>query len=186
MSNSEEVRESAEALRRPANLQAGLARIYDKYRTSLLNVKYYGHKLIWAQRINLCMELIIAITACSGVSGWAIWGQEGGHQVWSIIAGTAAVLAAVKPILPLTKDISRYSKLYGGHNSNFLALKDLVERIAMEQELAGDAHDEFERICKQHRDMALDDDPKPSRSLVTKFMREVEIQIPPEQLWCPR
>lgn len=188
MANSEEVQGSAEitALRRPVSIQPGLARIYDRYRTSLLNVKYYGYKLIWAQRVNLWMELVIAISACGGVSGWAIWGQEAGHQVWSFIAGTAAILAAIKPIVPLTKNISRYSKLYGGYNSNFLALKDLVERISVEQGLSGGIQEEFERISKQHREMAMDDDPNPSKKLITKFMREVEIQIPTEQLWCPR
>jgi hypothetical protein len=188
MGTSEEVQGSAEIMtvRRPANIQPGLARIYDRYRTSLLNVKYYGHKLVWAQRVNLWMELVIAISACSGVSGWAIWGQEAGHQVWSFIAGSAAILAAIKPIVPLTKNISRYSKLYGSYNSSFLALKDLVERISVEQGLSADIQGEFERISKQHRELAMDDDPNPSQRLVTKFMREVETQIPVEQLWCPR
>jgi hypothetical protein len=188
MDNSAEVQGSTGivALGRPATIQPGLARIYNRYRTSLLNVKYYGYKLIWSQRVNLWAELVIAISACSGVSGWAIWGQEAGHQVWSIIAGTAAVLAAIKPIVPLTKNISRYSKLYGSYNSNYLALKDLVERISVEEGLSKDIQDEFERISKQHREIAMDDDPKPSKRLLTKFMREVETQIPPEQLWCPR
>jgi hypothetical protein len=169
----------------PDTVSCALARIYDKYRTSLLNVKYYGHKLIWAQRFNLYMELVIAVSACSGVSGWAIWGREGGALVWSLIAGAAALLAAIKPVLPLAKNISTYSKLYGGYNSNYLALKDLVERIAIYQNLSKEIEEEFDRVCKQHRDLAMDDDPKPSTRLIVRFVKEVNSQIPTSQLWCP-
>jgi hypothetical protein len=133
------------------------------------------------------MELAIAIAAASsGVSGWAIWGQEKWHVAWSVFAGTAALLAVIKPFLPLTKNIERYSKLWGGHNSNFLALKNIVQRISIDQDLSKVIQDDFERINNQHIEMAKDDDPKPSKRLITKFMREVEIQIPPNQLWCPQ
>jgi len=95
-----------------------LRRVYNEYRTSLLNVKYYGYKLCWAERVNLFCELAIGISAASSVSGWVIWGTGTGRYIWSIVAGAAALSAALKPILPLTKNISTYSKLYGGCNSN--------------------------------------------------------------------
>jgi len=159
--------------------------IYDKYRTALLNVKYYGHKLIWARRINLYMELLIAVTASSGVSGWAIWGKEGWALVWSLMAGAAAILATVKPLLPLTKNVATYSKLFGGHKSNYHALEELVKRIETEQVWTKEMEAEFAYISKQDREMAGDDDPKPSKRLVAKFTEEVNLQIPVDRLWCP-
>src|SRR5215470_9919088 len=78
----------------------GLTRVYNEYRTALLNVKYYGHKLRWAERANLFCELAIGVvSAASGVSGWAIWGTGAGKYIWSIVAGAAALSAVVKPIL---------------------------------------------------------------------------------------
>ncbi len=165
--------------------QLELLRIYSAYRTSLLNVKYYGYKLKWSTRINTTAEVIIAIATAGGVSGWAIWNTTGGAPIWSALAGVSALLAAIKPVLPLSRNISRYSQLYGGHNSNYLAMKDLVDRIPIEGGLTQESEREFGQISKRHREMASQDDPYPSRKLVARFTAEVNTQIPPTSLWCP-
>jgi hypothetical protein len=168
-----------------SNLQAHLRRIYDAFRTSSLNVKYYGYKLQWATRLNTSAEVLIAVTSASGVSGWAYWGTSGGHVIWAIIAGTAALLAAIKPVLPLTRNISRYSQLHAGYTMNYLALKDIVDQIQIEEDFTRELERDFAQTRKAHREMARHDDPYPSKALVERFQAEVDAQIPVSSLWCP-
>jgi hypothetical protein len=167
-------------------LGPSLQRVYAAYRTSLLNAKYYGYKLKLATRANLFAEVVIALTGAGGVSGWAIWNTSGGHPVWVIIAGASAILATLKPIVPLTKNVSRYSQLYGGHYMDYLALKDLVDRIAIAKDFSRELEREFDHIAKRYRELASHDDPYPSEKLVERFQNEVNQQIPVESLWCPR
>jgi|HubBroStandDraft_4_1064222.scaffolds.fasta_scaffold16155_4 hypothetical protein len=169
----------------PDKLPDHLQRVYDAYRTSLLNVKYYGYKLQHATRLNTGVEALIAITGAGGVSGWAIWNTGGGQPIWAFIAGTSALLAAIKPVLPLTRNISRYSQLHAGHTMNYLALKDIVDRIRIEKDFTRELERDFEQTRKRHREMAGQDDPDPSKRLIDRFQGEVNAQIPVSSLWCP-
>lgn len=164
---------------------AALLRLYDAYRTSLLNVKYYGYKLKWTTRANRGMEIVIAIAA-SSVSGWAIWRSDAGSGVWTVIAGAAAVLVVIKPFLPFSKNIATYSKLYAGHNSNFLTLKDVVETVAIQKRFTRDAERELNNVLKRHRELSAFDDPSPSPKFVDRLQTEVNAQIPADSLWCPQ
>jgi hypothetical protein len=177
--------ENAPASRLDPKLPANLMRVYEAYRTSLMNMKYYGWKLKVAKRINTSVELLIALAAASSVSGWTIWSTVTGGAIWSVIGAIAAVLAAAKPFFPLTDNISNYSKLWAEHNSNYLSLKDLVQRISIHQIYSPTMEQEFEQYAKRHRELAVHDDPNPSKRLIERFFAEVNLQIPPESLWCP-
>jgi hypothetical protein len=166
-------------------LTSAVTRIYDQYRTSLLNVKLYGYKLRNTQRLNLSGEIIIAVTASGGISSWWIWGTGGGKPIWAILVGIAALLSAIKPVLPLTRNIATYSKLFGGHNSTYLALKDLAERIKIERALTPEMEREFQHLLKRHQELSAYDEPYPSPKLIERFQREVNIQIPAASLWWP-
>lgn len=162
---------------------AETARVNNAYRTSLLNVKYYGYKLKWATRFNLFAEITIAVTSAGGVSGWAIWSTKGGASIWATVVGLAALLAVLKPILPLSRNISTYSKLHAGHTSNFLALKDVAESMAIEKRFTREMSREFDHTRKRHREMAAHDEPAPSTKLLERFQAEVNSQIPVDSLW---
>src|SRR5262245_21201645 len=98
----------------PVPAREELTLIYDQYRTSLFNVKYFGHVLSQAQKINLLSEILVAIGATTGgaIAGWSIWKQELAAPVWAVIAGAAAVIATIKPIIRLPEKVERFSKLY--------------------------------------------------------------------------
>jgi hypothetical protein len=166
-------------------LNAAVTRVYNAYPTSLLNVKFYGYKLKIAQRLNLGSEIIIAATTAGGISSWWIWKTQGGEPVWAFIVGAAALLSAIKPVLPLTRNIATYSKLFGGHNSNSLAIKDLVERIVIEKNFTAEMEREFQHLLKRHQELAAYDEPHPPRKLLDRFQKEVEVQIPASSLWWP-
>lgn len=166
-------------------ITSAVTRVYDQYRTSLLNVKLYGYKLRNVQRLNLTSEIMIAVCASGGISSWWIWGTEGGKPIWATLVALTAVLSAIKPVLPLTRNIATYSKLFGGHNSNYLALKDLVDRIKIERALTPDMEREFRHLLKRHQELSSYDEPYPSRKLIERFQQEVNVQIPAANLWWP-
>jgi hypothetical protein len=155
---------------------SALPGLYDGYRISLLNVKYYGYKLKRATRITLFAEIVVAI-ATGGVAGWAIRGTDGGKIIWSLIGGTATVLAAVKPVLPLSRNISNYSRLHAGHNSNFLSFKDLVERVRSTKRFTTEMEREYQHLTKRHRELAAFDEPYPSKKLIVRFQDEVKLRF---------
>jgi hypothetical protein len=167
-----------------ANLRQSLPLIYDFYRTCLLNVKYYGHRLHRANQFSVTSEIVvIAGSATSGISGWAIWTWGYGKDVWILVVSAATLIAAIKPVLQINKKIELYSKQFGGHNSNYLAMKNLVERIQAKRFLAPELEAEYRSIYERYEELARDDDPAPSKKLLTRFQLEVEEQIPASHLW---
>ena len=100
--------------------------IYDDYRTALLNRKYYGERLHKYRTINRTVEFVIAAGATgSSIAAWAIWGSETGQIAWASIAGASSLIAIGKPIVNITGDIERYTKLYAGYSTIFLQIKKL-------------------------------------------------------------
>jgi hypothetical protein len=165
-------------------LRASLQQIYDLYRTSLLNVKYYGYKLTIANRTSVAAEIVVVVgSATSGVSGWAVWTWGYGKEIWLAFAAAATLIAALKPVLQINKKIELYGKLFGGHHANYLAAKALAERVTAQRELTPGMQAVYRAIQGRYLDLARDDEPNPSRSLIARFQSEVNKQIPPEQLW---
>jgi hypothetical protein len=165
-------------------LRASLQQIYDLYRTSLLNVKYYGYKVTVANRCNTAAEIVVVVgSATSGVSGWAVWSWGHGQEIWLAFAAAATLIAAVKPVLQINKKIELYGKLFGGHHANYLATKALVERVQAQRAVTPGMQAVYRAIQGRYLDLARDDEPNPSRKLLARFQSEVNVQIPPQQLW---
>jgi hypothetical protein len=115
----------------PRNIVATLDGVYDFRRTCLLNELYYGRRLNAYTRASFWLEIIIVIgSATSGVSGWVLWDlYPGSKTLWGGIAGTATLLAAVKPVLHLEKKAQRYSKLFSAYRLLSARMADIVQTI---------------------------------------------------------
>lgn len=81
--------------------------VYDRLRTISLNEKYYSRRIVFYERINFWLEIIIAISASTAIAKFAIWKTEAGSLIWSLIAGLAVLLAVIKPFMKLTDSIKR-------------------------------------------------------------------------------
>jgi len=166
-------------------LRNQLREVYNLYRTVRLNCKYYGHRLELYKKINLALECTLAITTSSTIGAWAMWKTGPGVYVWAIIAGVSAILAVMKPILHLPKEIERYSKLWAGYNSLNYDLQHIVSQISVVHTFT----EEMEKLLldahKRTRELVPSDDPKPTRKLALKYHHEVNKEIPPETLWMP-
>lgn len=172
----------------PDVVDASLRIIYDFYRTSLLNAKYFGLRLRQANLLYVSSEwVILAGSATSGVSGWAIWTYGfASKDAWLIIAAISTLISASKPILQLNKRIERYSRLFAGHNSIYLSMIEVVNRIEIRQEVNQDIEREYAQLYKKFVDLSKDDDPSPPNKLVERLASEVIEQIPSERLWWPK
>src|ERR671920_372235 len=82
--------------------------IYDDYTNALAFNKYNAQRLATYRRWNLCLDIVVALGASSVVGSWAIWQSEAGAPFWAIVAGVAAALAILAPILQLPKSIEKY------------------------------------------------------------------------------
>ena len=166
-------------------LSTRLIDLYDKYRTAMLNRKYYGIRLSNFQKTNLWIEISIAIGTSSALGSWAIWKDGYGVFAWAIIAGFSAVLAVIKPLLQLSKQIERYSKLFAGHSDVLFDFETLIDKVRRIENFTEDMEQTYERALERLRILAPQDDPKPSLKLLKYCYQEVNRQIPPEHLWMP-
>jgi uncharacterized membrane protein YgcG len=90
--------------------------VYDEYRTARLNVKYYSGRVHWLSGVNVMMEFMIAAFASSSaVAGFTLWSSQTGKVAWQILAGIAATLAILKPLLRLTEKIKVLEEIIVGY-----------------------------------------------------------------------
>jgi hypothetical protein len=113
------------------------------------------------------------------VSGWAVWNWGYGKEIWLGVVAAATLIAAVKPVLQINKKIELYGKLFGEHHANYLATKALVERVQAQRSATPGMQAVYRAIQGRYIDLARN----PSRKLLARFQSEVNVQIPPEQLW---
>lgn len=160
---------------------------YDLYRNCVLNELYYGRRLSLFSRAGFWLEIIIVIgSGASGVSGWVIWTRYPNLAVvWGVIAAAATLLAALRPVLQTDAKIKRYSKLFSGYRQLALSMKMVVEAIAEDGGLGKDLGKEVDRIAARYRNLALDDDPSPSRTTIVRIQNEINARIPPTSLFFP-
>ena len=183
---------AAKRSRETERLVEELRKLYSDYRTSVLNEKFYGVHFHRVERSDLALEIAVAITfALAGAvitlwdSAHGRWSDENGHMIAAGFAATAAILAGVKPILPLGRLKLTYSKLYQGHRRNALEYKELVAEVRKKQRMTSEFRSEHERLVRRHRELAEEDQPHPSKKLLETLQAEVEKQIPVTLFWYP-
>lgn len=160
--------------------------LYEKYRTALLNRKYYGKRLSDMHRLNLIFEILIALGTSSALGAWIIWRDSLGSTFWAVISGLAAILAVVKPILNITGKIERYTKLFVGHGDVFFDLERIVKDVERLRDYTREMDESFENAVNRLRELAPEDDASPSAKILDLCFREVNREVPAERLWIPQ
>ena len=164
-----------------------LRRVYDNYRAVWMSRDYYACRLDYLQKCNLWYEIVVAIGASgSAVSGWYVWQTQAGAFVWALIAGAAALLAILKPILQLPKQIERYSKLYTGYCDLTYDYGKLVDDVRATGGITPEIRELLEKSEERFKDLSLQDDPKPSEKLLRKCQEGVKRRTPNFEEWYPK
>jgi hypothetical protein len=166
---------------------ARLDHIYDLRRDCLLNQFYYGHRLNLFIRIGFWLEVIIVVgSGASGISGWIIWTTHPELKaIWAVVAATATLLAALKPVLTIDARIKRYSMLFVSYRQLSLSMAAISEEIREAGRLTEDIKRDVARIRSRCSDLAVEDDPAPSEKLVRRLMARVIARVPAESLFYP-
>jgi hypothetical protein len=168
------------------NATSELREIYNMYRTATLNKLYYGRMLARYQKLNTLLEIMIAIGATSsGISGFTLWQEPYGKEIWGAITLVSGLLAIAKPIMQLNKKVERYSKLFTGHLDNSLRLGALVTHIRRKRDLSAKDIAEFEIAEQRFIELSREDDPHTAVRLQKKCEQEVCNAIPESALWFP-
>lgn len=162
----------------------GLSRkIYDDYRTALLNQLYYACRLARYKRYNLVYEIVIALGTSGTIAAWYAWQTGVAKQAWALYAGVVAILTVIKPIVNLPKEIERFSKQNAGYRDVFYDLNQLIDDIEYNLCINGKMLDLYGATKKRSRELAPDDDPQPKEKLLRKFQFDVNRSKPAYADW---
>ena len=162
-----------------------LGQLYNLYRSSILNKKYYGARLAAFKRWNMRLEILIAVGTSTAIGTWALWRGDRGSIAWAIITGFVTVLAIIKPFLQLSRRVEKYSKLFVGHADVEWDVKKLVDSTPGTQSFTPAMRETYQSILDRIRKLAVDDDPNPDEELREKCADEVNTEVPLRVLWYP-
>ncbi|MBI6635145.1 hypothetical protein YA0871_21015 [Pseudomonas paralactis] len=161
--------------------------VYDLLRTARLNELYYGIKLQAMERLNLGVEIGIAVvSSSSAVGGLAVWKTTVGNPLWQVLLGLAALLTIVKPLLGLPKKIKAYEELLAGYRLLAHELRDLRMDISQGREYTSTHQARCKRIKERVRDYVAKNperiECKKTKAACTQRVLE---EIPSSSLFIP-
>lgn len=169
-----------------SQLKSELKRIYQQYRTSLLNRCYFAERLHGYRSWNQCVEIAIAIGTSATIGAWAIFKESPAKYVWMVTVCVSTILSVLKPIINLSASIERYSKLWTGHSEIYFDLEALVQEIQIQKALTVEQHTRFENTFEKYKKLSIaDDDLRPNRKAQARIEGEVMNKIPKGSLWLP-
>jgi hypothetical protein len=161
--------------------------INNAYRTASMNRKYYGYRLSRVKLLNVGLEILVAVGTSSAIGAWWIWrSSSAGETAWAILAAAATLLAILKPILKLSDQVERHTKLFVGHGDVYYDLKLIASDLARAKNYTDEIDKNFRRTVERIKELAPEDDPKINDRLRRKSYEEVKREIPVESLWWPR
>lgn len=166
-------------------LTARLRWLYDDYRKALLNRKYYGYRLDFYLKVNSASDYIVMFGTSGTIAGASYWKTRFGTICWSLLGTIVAVLTIVRKAGNLSKKIEKYSKLYSEYNNLFYDLQSIVKEVHALRGVSSEMAARLGNATKRIRDLAADDDPKPSERLRRRCFEEVNREIPVRTLWYP-
>lgn len=162
-----------------------LKQVYDKYRNLHMSRDYYACRLALYQRYNLVYEIALAVGTSGAVGAWYIWQTATGMVTWAVVGGLISVLAVIKPILQLPKQIESYSKLYVAYSELYYDYKNLIDEVEVAGGLSLAMEETLKAAQGRYKDLALKDEPKPSEKLLQRCQADVNRKVPKFKSWYP-
>ena len=166
--------------------QARILRLYDEYRTALMNAKYYGKRLSFLKEVGLLMDIAVVLGTSSAFAGLAIWKGHIGANLWSWMLALSVLVSALRPILKITDKIDRYAKLQYGYLEVYYRLQTLTGEIRDAGGLNHDLKMRAAEIDDRFRALEMEGDAYQNPKKLLKVQDEVERSIPSDSLWLPQ
>jgi hypothetical protein len=166
-------------------LQSRVVQLYDYYRTSLLNAKYYARRLEFWKRISIWSDCLIAVSASASFAGLAIWKSDLGKNSFTVILAIAAVLSALRPITRIPDKIDRVSKLHYGYLELYYRIEGLVSEMRSLGHVTPEQLSKAADLSDRFRAMELEGDAYQNPKILLKYQDEIERILPADRLWLP-
>lgn len=134
--------------------------VYDLWRTSKLNVKYYSSLQVCYTRLLSTFDLVIAATAPSGtIAALWFWDTQLGSIIWKVLIIIASVVALIKPTLNLTEKIKKTDTVLSGYKMMCHDLDTLIIQIKHSREYDESKINTFNDIYKR-KGVLISQDPE--------------------------
>ncbi|MFC5474644.1 hypothetical protein [Paraherbaspirillum soli] len=162
--------------------------VYDLYKTARLNVKYYSSRLARVERENLCLEILIAITApTSAVAGIWFFKTDIGKILWVSLSAIATIAAVIKPFLGLPTRIKNIEHSLSGYRALESDLGDIVDQIKFDRGYTKPAQKMFD-VAQKRKKLLVGSSPenRQNKALIEKYTSDVNKELPPNFFFVPR
>lgn len=166
-------------------LERSLKQLYRELRNEMFNRDYYGCMLHRRRRLDRIFQFVLAFGTSSAVAGWTVFREGPGASVWATLAAITTVVAVSQPILNLSKDIERYSKLFMSHASIYDELVRIVQEVEVKQDFSAGLRKAFADARRLRSALAADDDPKVNLRLARTLQADVNRHWPVAKFWMP-
>jgi hypothetical protein len=165
--------------------QARVIELYDYYRTSLLNAKYYARRLEQLKLFSIWSDCLIAVAASASFAGFAIWKSDLGKNIFTILLGIAAVLSVLRPIVRIPDKIDRISKLHYGYLELYYRIEALVSEMKISEHITLEQLAKAANLSERFRGLELEGDAYQNPKILLKYQDEIDRIIPADRLWLP-
>lgn len=158
--------------------------IYNEFRTLVMNQEYYAVRISKARQRLLWIDIFLALFASgSGVLGFAFWksellGFQAGPILLSLATGIAVVIAIARPYLKLEDELERLSSIQGAYGSIAFAMKEVVDKIKIEEAISPNDEAVFKALSLVRSTMITKEDSPTDRVLIDKSMDIVNERYP--------
>lgn len=161
--------------------------VYDLWRTSKLNVKYYSSLQLCYTRVLITFDLVIAATAPSGtIAALWFWNTPQGSIIWKVLIIIASVVALIKPTLNLTEKIKKTDTVLSGYKMMCHDLDTLINQIKHSQQYDTSKVNTFDEIYKR-KGVLISQDPEIKANIrkVKQFTDEVNNELQNYDYYIP-
>ena len=182
--------EAAATLRVNVNVAATLNEIYDAHRISALNAEYFALKAariqFWTQIHETALAVTTALAAGTGVSNLSYMPAAWIQVMTATLATAAALLAAVKTPLGLTRKLESYTQQYCGYQRVFVMLDKLVRDIREQTALDDNCTQSWKGSREAYFELKLRDPVYVDRRVVDRLATTITGRYPPTYYFVPQ
>jgi hypothetical protein len=161
--------------------------VYNKLRTSRLNVKYYCHRLERAEQWNSFFEIVMLASApTSAIAGLWFWQSEHGKLAWQWLGCIAALAALFKPAYAPGRKIKQYEGVVVGYRALEYDLMEIKSLIEQKGRYDASLQSDFKRALQREK-MLVGKNPEttPNTRVLKRCEQEVRHELPDECFITP-
>ena len=161
--------------------------LYNSYRTTKLNVKYYSNRISVYENLNIAFEIVIAITAPGGaISALWFWDTNWGTILWKLLLAIASIASLIKPFLNLTNKIKITQECLSEYKMLEFDFRELINDVIANKKYDTIMRNKYKETHKRVRELiSKDSESKPKKKLIRKFVEEVNKELESFNFYVP-